>query len=68
MADNRPLKNEFKNKILRLVTTNSGASPQNATLVHKLFEGVLTSETKCLTCKNVSTFISGPDTTFNIWF
>ncbi|KAJ7155933.1 hypothetical protein C8R43DRAFT_415806 [Mycena crocata] len=35
-------------------TTNSGASPQNATLVHKLFEGVLTSETRCLTCENVS--------------
>ncbi|KAJ7040239.1 hypothetical protein C8F04DRAFT_249244 [Mycena alexandri] len=35
-------------------TTNSGTSPQNATLVHKLFEGVLTSETRCLTCENVS--------------
>ncbi|KAJ7109840.1 hypothetical protein C8R44DRAFT_800702 [Mycena epipterygia] len=34
--------------------SNSGASPQNATLVHKLFEGVLTSETRCLTCENVS--------------
>ncbi|KAJ7292963.1 hypothetical protein C8J57DRAFT_11444 [Mycena rebaudengoi] len=33
---------------------NAGASPQNATLVHKLFEGVLTSETRCLTCENVS--------------
>ncbi|KAJ7651601.1 hypothetical protein DFH06DRAFT_548144 [Mycena polygramma] len=37
-----------------LATTNSGTSPQNATLVHKLFEGVLTSETRCLTCENVS--------------
>ncbi|KAJ7103178.1 hypothetical protein B0H15DRAFT_197857 [Mycena belliarum] len=37
-----------------VATTNSGASPQNATLVHKLFEGVLTSETRCLTCENVS--------------
>ncbi|KAJ7687349.1 hypothetical protein B0H17DRAFT_858123, partial [Mycena rosella] len=37
-----------------IATTNSGASPQNATLVHKLFEGVLTSETRCLTCENVS--------------
>lgn len=33
---------------------NSGTSPQNATLVHKLFEGTLTSETRCLTCENVS--------------
>ncbi|KAJ7150380.1 hypothetical protein C8R46DRAFT_1179659 [Mycena filopes] len=37
-----------------VATTNSGTSPQNATLVHKLFEGVLTSETRCLTCENVS--------------
>ncbi|KAJ6609328.1 hypothetical protein B0H10DRAFT_2166325 [Mycena sp. CBHHK59/15] len=37
-----------------VATSNSGASPQNATLVHKLFEGVLTSETRCLTCENVS--------------
>ncbi|KAJ8523053.1 hypothetical protein ONZ45_g451 [Pleurotus djamor] len=34
--------------------TNSGTSPQDATLVHKLFEGVLTSETRCLTCETVS--------------
>ncbi|KAJ7492264.1 hypothetical protein FB451DRAFT_1078182 [Mycena latifolia] len=37
-----------------VTTANSGASPQSATLVHKLFEGVLTSETRCLTCENVS--------------
>jgi hypothetical protein len=54
--------------IATTTTTNSGASPQNATLVHKLFEGVLTSETRCLTCENVSTFLSGPDTASNIWF
>ncbi|KXN90105.1 putative ubiquitin carboxyl-terminal hydrolase creB [Leucoagaricus sp. SymC.cos] len=35
-------------------TSNSGTSPQDATLVHKLFEGVLTSETRCLTCETVS--------------
>lgn len=34
--------------------SNSGTSPQDATLVHKLFEGVLTSETRCLTCETVS--------------
>ncbi|KAJ6550839.1 hypothetical protein DFH09DRAFT_925668, partial [Mycena vulgaris] len=37
-----------------VATANSGASPQNDTLVHKLFGGVLTSETRCLTCENVS--------------
>ncbi|KAJ7204395.1 hypothetical protein GGX14DRAFT_319323, partial [Mycena pura] len=37
-----------------IATTNSGTSPQNATLVHRIFEGVLTSETRCLTCENVS--------------
>ncbi|KAJ7269363.1 hypothetical protein B0H12DRAFT_34492 [Mycena haematopus] len=34
-----------------VTTTSSDTSP---TLVHKLFEGVLTSETRCLTCENVS--------------
>ncbi|KAF7791107.1 hypothetical protein EIP86_002068 [Pleurotus ostreatoroseus] len=28
--------------------------PLNTTLVHRLFEGVLTSETRCLTCETVS--------------
>ncbi|KAJ7597655.1 hypothetical protein C8J56DRAFT_325467 [Mycena floridula] len=39
-----------------VVTTssNSGTAPQDATLVHKLFEGVLTSETRCLSCETVS--------------
>ncbi|KAF7975191.1 hypothetical protein HWV62_10250 [Athelia sp. TMB] len=35
-------------------SSNSGTAPQDATLVHKLFEGVLTSETRCLTCETVS--------------
>ncbi|KIM88808.1 hypothetical protein PILCRDRAFT_813789 [Piloderma croceum F 1598] len=35
-------------------SSNSGTSPQDATLVHKLFEGILTSETRCLTCETVS--------------
>ncbi|KAF8226664.1 cysteine proteinase [Tricholoma matsutake] len=34
--------------------SNSGHLPRDATLVHKLFEGVLTSETRCLTCETVS--------------
>ena len=34
-------------------STNSGTPPEDATLVHRLFEGVLTSETRCLTCETV---------------
>ncbi|KAF7302689.1 USP domain-containing protein [Mycena chlorophos] len=37
-----------------LAPFHSGAATQNPTLVHKLFEGILTSETRCLTCENVS--------------
>ncbi|KAG6841741.1 hypothetical protein C0991_007627 [Blastosporella zonata] len=33
---------------------SSGHSTQHNTLVHRLFEGVLTSETRCLTCETVS--------------
>ena len=32
----------------------SAAQQQTTTLVHRLFEGVLTSETRCLTCETVS--------------
>jgi len=35
-------------------SSNSGTSSQDATLVHKLFEGILTNETRCLTCETVS--------------
>jgi len=35
-------------------SSNSGTQPHDATLVHRLFEGVLTSETRCLTCETVS--------------
>ncbi|EGO31229.1 hypothetical protein SERLADRAFT_336365, partial [Serpula lacrymans var. lacrymans S7.9] len=30
------------------------AVPSGATFIHKIFEGILTSETRCLTCENVS--------------
>jgi len=30
------------------------SSPSNSRWVHELFEGILTSETKCLTCENVT--------------
>ncbi|KAH7916393.1 hypothetical protein BJ138DRAFT_1139639 [Hygrophoropsis aurantiaca] len=34
-------------------STSSSTSP-GATFIHQIFEGVLTSETRCLTCENVS--------------
>ena len=34
--------------------TTGSRSPSNTGWVHELFEGTLTSETKCLTCENVS--------------
>ncbi|KAG5718064.1 putative ubiquitin carboxyl-terminal hydrolase creB, partial [Termitomyces sp. T112] len=33
---------------------SAGSSQHHSTLVHRLFEGVLTSETRCLTCETVS--------------
>ena len=34
--------------------TDGSRTPTNAGWVHELFEGTLTSETKCLTCENIS--------------
>jgi ubiquitin carboxyl-terminal hydrolase 9/13 len=34
-------------------STSSSQPPSHATLVHNLFEGTLTSETRCLTCETV---------------
>ncbi|KAG6810639.1 hypothetical protein H0H92_011018 [Tricholoma furcatifolium] len=39
---------------LQSESRSSGSSSHNSTLVHRLFEGVLTSETRCLTCETVS--------------
>ncbi|KAH9035622.1 hypothetical protein EDB85DRAFT_2073355 [Lactarius pseudohatsudake] len=36
------------------LTVHSDMSQQSGTLVHRLFEGTLTSETRCLTCETVS--------------
>lgn len=36
------------------LTVHSDISQQSGTLVHRLFEGTLTSETRCLTCETVS--------------
>jgi len=33
---------------------STGSNPLSSTIVHRLFEGVLTSETRCLTCETVS--------------
>ena len=43
-------------KVLAAVVPNTTGtrSPGNTGWVHELFEGTLTSETKCLTCENVS--------------
>ena len=38
--------------------SNSGTPRQEATLVQNLFEGVLTSETRCLTCETVSCLLT----------
>lgn len=35
-------------------TTTTHPPPFQPTVVHRLFEGVLTSETRCLTCETVS--------------
>ncbi|XP_006454274.1 hypothetical protein AGABI2DRAFT_53794, partial [Agaricus bisporus var. bisporus H97] len=48
---------EFLNHLLNMIVEEIEEErnlPQEATLVHKLFEGVLTSETRCLTCETVS--------------
>ncbi|KAK9238169.1 hypothetical protein V1525DRAFT_358888 [Lipomyces kononenkoae] len=39
---------------LKLRAQNNGEQVSNTRWVHELFEGLLTSETKCLTCENVS--------------
>ncbi|KAK9313746.1 hypothetical protein V1524DRAFT_399627 [Lipomyces starkeyi] len=38
----------------KLRAQNNGKQVSNTRWVHELFEGLLTSETKCLTCENVS--------------
>ena len=35
-------------------STSQSAAQFHSTLIHRLFEGVLTSETRCLTCEMVS--------------
>ncbi|KAL9611529.1 MAG: hypothetical protein Q9167_003813 [Letrouitia subvulpina] len=59
-ADKAPVEGptEFSGLSDTLISTipnSSGSrSPGNTRWVHELFEGTLTSETKCLTCENVS--------------
>ncbi|KAG1742715.1 uncharacterized protein EDB91DRAFT_1127659 [Suillus paluster] len=35
-------------------TSSSGSPSTGTTFIHQIFEGILTSETRCLTCENVS--------------
>ena len=43
-----------KSLVLPTPNTTGARTPSNTGWVHELFEGTLTSETKCLTCENVS--------------
>lgn len=45
---------EFLNYIINNVFENVDASSHPSAWIHSLFEGLLTSETKCLTCETVS--------------
>ena len=49
-AEGLPEKSEFEMSLMRAM----GKSTISTRWVHELFEGVLTSETRCLTCENVS--------------
>ena len=48
---NASLEHAFKNIA---VHANAGKSTEDIRWVHELFQGTLTSETKCLTCENIS--------------
>lgn len=43
-----------KSLVVPTPNTTGARTPSNTGWVHELFEGTLTSETKCLTCENVS--------------
>jgi ubiquitin carboxyl-terminal hydrolase 9/13 len=49
------LLNEAVEAVDRYEKNRSPRSPNNSRWVHELFEGTLTSETKCLTCENLTT-------------
>lgn len=36
------------------ISTNSGSASSDPTWVHEIFQGVLTSETRCLNCETIS--------------
>ncbi|KAG2136503.1 uncharacterized protein EDB93DRAFT_1303197 [Suillus bovinus] len=40
--------------VMTASTSSSGNPSTGATFIHQIFEGILTSETRCLTCENVS--------------
>jgi len=49
------LLNDVVESVDRYEKSRSPASENNSRWVHELFEGILTSETKCLTCENLTT-------------
>ena len=48
------MSSKVSSSITTSTNSNSGTRGQDATLVHILFEGILASETRCLTCETVS--------------
>lgn len=40
--------------VMTASTSSSGGPSMGSTFIHQIFEGILTSETRCLTCENVS--------------
>jgi ubiquitin carboxyl-terminal hydrolase 9/13 len=49
------LLNDVVESVDRYEKSRSPSSENNSRWVHELFEGILTSETKCLTCENLTT-------------
>ncbi|KAI0674021.1 hypothetical protein C8Q78DRAFT_1076965 [Trametes maxima] len=49
-----PSGEDLSNSLATLASSAPGGASYHSTLVHRLFEGVLTSETRCLTCETVS--------------
>ncbi|KAI0652772.1 hypothetical protein C8Q79DRAFT_875291, partial [Trametes meyenii] len=48
------MEDDLSNSLATLASSAPGGLAYHSTLVHRLFEGVLTSETRCLTCETVS--------------
>lgn len=53
-AENGSAGIDMADAMAQVVKATATANPNNTAWVHDLFEGVLTSETRCLTCENTS--------------